>query len=61
MAYFSLMLYDNIVEMEYWIRSIYKFYSIPFQIIIPLFVWVCAEIKSRKSSKAARENCEKQG
>lgn len=51
MAYFSLILYKNIIQMVVWQYSIYKFYAIPFQIIIPLFIWICAEIRNSSDKK----------
>ena len=51
MAYFSLILYDNIEEMVDWFQNIYQFYAIPFQIIFPLFIWVCAEIRNRSEKR----------
>lgn len=35
---------------------VYRFYTIPFQIIIPVVLWICAEIKNRNAKKYA---CEK--
>jgi hypothetical protein len=34
-----------------WFDDIYPYYVIPFQIIIPIIVWITAEIKTRTSGK----------
>jgi spore germination protein KB len=48
----SAIIYKNTMEMFDFI-SVYQFYAIPFQIIIPLAVWIAAEIKARAKRKAA--------
>lgn len=50
MTYLSFILYENTVEMENWVLTIYPYYAIPFQIIFPMIIWICAEIKSRMKS-----------
>lgn len=47
MSYFSFILYENTVEMENWTTNIYPYYAVPFQIILPIIIWIWAEIKSR--------------
>lgn len=44
----SCFIYTNTMEMFEWAMDIYKYYAIPFQIIIPLLIWITAEIKIRK-------------
>ncbi|MDF2989052.1 MAG: spore gernimation protein, partial [Eubacterium sp.] len=46
MAYFSYIVYDNIMDMKYWAFMVYEYYAFPMQVIIPLIVWILAEIKS---------------
>lgn len=46
-AMFAVFIYDDTTEMFYWARSIYSYYAIPFQIIIPIIIWITAEIKTR--------------
>jgi len=48
MIYLAYIIYDNTVEMTDWALNIYPYYAIPFQIIIPLFIWIWAEIKNRR-------------
>jgi len=35
-----------------WANKIYPYYAIPFQIFIPVIVWITAEIKSKLSGKS---------
>jgi spore germination protein KB len=41
----SYIIYDNIMEMSNWTFYIYKYYAFPFQVILPLIIWICAEVK----------------
>jgi spore germination protein KB len=34
-----------------WANKIYKFYAFPFQVILPIIVWIAAEIKVKKTQK----------
>jgi spore germination protein KB len=45
----SIILYKNIMEMFDWAAKIWPYYSLPFQVIIPLIIWIAAEIKTKKS------------
>jgi spore germination protein KB len=48
----SCFVYSSIMEMTYWAENIYRYYEIPFQIIIPIILLIIAEIKVRvKKSK----------
>lgn len=51
LALFSITIYRDAVEMFEWARKIYGYYAIPFQIIIPIIIWITAEIKTRTSNK----------
>ncbi|MEK4877118.1 MULTISPECIES: GerAB/ArcD/ProY family transporter [Paenibacillus] len=44
MIYFADFVYKNIMEIYYFSYHIYKIYAFPFQVIIPLILWICAEI-----------------
>jgi spore germination protein KB len=50
MIYFSYTVYDNSMEMQYWAFKVYPYYAFPFQVIIPIIIWILAEIKTRKTS-----------
>ncbi len=41
----ACIIYKNTMEMFEWGLGIYKHYAIPFQIILPLLIWIFAEIK----------------
>jgi spore germination protein KB len=45
MMIFSLIVYSNTKEMFEWANKIYSFYAIPFEVILPLTIWIAAEIK----------------
>ncbi|MEK4354549.1 endospore germination permease [Paenibacillus sp. FSL R5-0475] len=49
MIYLADFVYKDIMEMQYFSYHIYKIYAFPFQVIIPLVLWICAEIKVSKS------------
>lgn len=49
MIYFSYIVYDNTMEMKYWAFKVYPYYAFIFQVIIPVIIWVFAEIKVRKN------------
>jgi hypothetical protein len=50
MMAFCEIVYTNITEMFEWF-NIYRFYAIPFQIILPLLLWILAEIKAKKAAR----------
>jgi len=52
MTYFSYIVYDNIMDMSYWAFKVYPYYAFPMQVILPIIIWVFAEIKSKKSGYA---------
>lgn len=43
--YLSYIVFDNIMDMKYWASKVYPYYAIPFQIIIPIAVWIIGELK----------------
>ncbi|HVJ48250.1 endospore germination permease [Desulfitobacterium sp.] len=49
MIYFSYTVFDNSMEMKYWAFKVYPFYAFPFQVILPIIIWISAEIKARKN------------
>lgn len=49
MVYFADFVFKDIMEMHYFSYHIYKVYAFPFQVIIPLILWICAEIMVGKS------------
>lgn len=51
MVYLAYILYDNIVDMHFWTFYVYKYYAFPFQVILPLIIFITAEFKKRKTPK----------
>lgn len=51
MTYFSYIVYDNSMEMRYWAFKVYPYYTFPMQVVLPLIIWVFAEIKVKKMKK----------
>lgn len=49
MSYLAYFVYDSIMEMNYWAVKIYKYYALPFQIIIPLIMLIVIEIKVKRN------------
>lgn len=50
-ALYSIIVHNDAAELFEWATKIYPYYAIPFQIIIPVIVWITAEIKIRTSGK----------
>ena len=55
----AVIIYKSAMEMFAFLK-IYQFYAIPFQILIPVLIWVAAEIKVRRQ-KAAPKTLASQG
>lgn len=51
----SYFIYRSTMEMYEWASKIYHYYAIPFQIILPLIIFIVAEIKTRVGNKG-KEN-----
>lgn len=49
----SAIVYDNTMQMFAFL-PIYQFYALPFQVGIPLLVWIAAEVKAKKQKKQAQ-------
>lgn len=43
----SGFVYKNIMEMQEWASKVYRYYAFPFQVILPVIIWIAAEIKVR--------------
>lgn len=56
MVYMADFIYKDIMQMNYFAHHIYKIYALPFQVFIPVILWITAEIlagqKSRKQKDA---------
>jgi spore germination protein KB len=49
MLNFSFFVYSSLMEMSSWTLNIWPYYSFGFEVIIPLVVFILAEIRSRSS------------
>jgi len=47
----SIWVYDNLFEMFYWAVEIWPYYSVPFQIVIPLILLIKSSIKWKKKQE----------
>jgi hypothetical protein len=57
MSYFSYIIYDNIMEMKYWAFNVYPYYAFPMQVILPIIIWILAEVKAKKvNQKIPQQN-----
>jgi spore germination protein KB len=50
MIYFAYIIYDNSMQMKYWAFKIYPYYAFPVQVIIPVILWIFAEIRMNCTS-----------
>lgn len=49
MVYLSYIIYDNSMIMNYWAFKVYPYYAFPVQVIIPIAIWILAEVKTKNS------------
>lgn len=54
MIYFSYIVFDSIMDMKPWAFKVYPYYALPFQVILPIIIWIIAEIKNKKSVKRGK-------
>jgi len=50
MLSFSFFIYKNTMETQFFASNIWSFYSFPFEVIIPLIIFIVAEIRNRSST-----------
>ena len=50
MLSFSFFVYKSTMESQFFASNIWPYYSFPFEVIIPLIIFIVAEIKSRSST-----------
>ena len=43
----SYLVYDNTMEMFQWVARFWVYYAFPFQVILPIVIWIVCEYKSR--------------
>lgn len=51
MMSFSFILYDSTMHMIEWI-DVYKYYALPFQVILPIIILIFGKLKKNKKSKS---------
>lgn len=49
MIYLAYIIYDNSMQMIEWAFKVYPYYAFPVQVILPLTVWIFAEVKVRNT------------
>lgn len=49
MIYFSYIVYDNCMDMVNWAFKVYHYYAFPFEVILPIIIWIAVEIKVKKN------------
>ncbi|MEK4513015.1 spore gernimation protein [Paenibacillus anaericanus] len=49
MVYLSVFIFKDIMGMQYFAFHIYKVYAFPFQVIIPMILWIGSEIVVRRN------------
>jgi spore germination protein KB len=45
-----------IVWMGLWAFKVYSYYAFPFQVILPIIIWILAEIKVKKNTIQTESN-----
>ena len=43
----SYLIYESTMEMFHWIATFWVYYAFPFQVILPIIIWIVCEYKSR--------------
>lgn len=39
--------FESIIETEIWLSEIWRYYSFPFQVVLPILIWIGAEIRKK--------------
>lgn len=47
----SYIIYDDIMEMFDWAFKVWPYYALPFEVILPVVIWIFIEIKLRAKNK----------
>ena len=55
MIILSLLVFNNTMEMFEWAVNVYPYYAFSFQVIIPLIIWIFAEMKAKEIKKEKTE------
>lgn len=49
----SCFIYQDIMEMQEWAFKIYMYYAFPFQVLLPIIIWIASEIKVKKTNNSS--------
>ncbi len=52
MVFMAQILYKNTMDMQAWASNVYPFYALPFQVVLPIVIWIFSEVKKSKLTKA---------
>ncbi len=44
----AYLVYDNIMDMVSWAQDYWPIFAFPFQVILPLIIWIAAELKAKR-------------
>ncbi|MDQ0195186.1 GerAB/ArcD/ProY family transporter [Paenibacillus wynnii] len=56
MVYMSDFIFKDIFEMQHFAFETYRYYALPFQVIIPLILWIGAELVIRKKGNRKQKS-----
>lgn len=43
--------FESIIETETWLSEVWRYYSFPFQVVLPILIWIGAEIRKKHLKK----------
>ncbi len=49
----TCFIYKNIMEMSDFAFNVYSYYAFPFQVVLPVAVWIAAEVRARRALNAS--------
>ncbi|OGO77764.1 MAG: hypothetical protein A2Y23_03935 [Clostridiales bacterium GWB2_37_7] len=55
MVNLSYIVYKDILEMFDWAFKVWPYYALPFQVILPVMIWIFIELKQRAKNKPKKE------
>ena len=47
----AFFIYGSVMETVEWASQVWPYYAFPFQVALPILIWIAAELKSRKREK----------
>ena len=55
MIYLAYIIYDDIMTMQFWAFQVYHYYAFPVQVILPVIVWIVAEVRCRRRTQQEKK------